>query len=65
MRLLNFELEVAIVVGRCTNIKRIGGGLGGGGCGGSTTIGRTMTAEEARGRIFGYILTNDWSVRNV
>ncbi len=28
-------------------------------------IGRTMTAEEARGRIFGYVLMKDWSARDV
>ncbi len=56
MRLLDFKLEVALVVSRHTNIDCIGGGLGGGGGRGNMTIGRTMTAEEARGRIFGYIL---------
>jgi hypothetical protein len=51
-RLLDFELEVALVVGGCTNIECVGGGHGGGGCGGGTMIGRTMTTEEAWGRLF-------------
>jgi fumarylacetoacetase len=53
-RSLHFKLEVAFV------IERVSGGGGGGG-----TIGRPMTAEEARGRIFGYVLMNDWSARDV
>ncbi len=51
-RLIDFELEVALVVGRCTNVKRVSGGCGGGGGGGGTKIGRAMTTKEARGRIF-------------
>jgi hypothetical protein len=51
-RLIDFELEVALVVGGCTNVKRVSGGCGGGGGGGGTKIGRTMTTKEAQGRIF-------------
>jgi hypothetical protein len=52
--LLNFELEVALVVGRCTNVERVSSGCGGSGGrgGGGTKIGRTMTTKEAQGRIF-------------
>jgi fumarylacetoacetase len=48
-RLINFKLGVVFVIGGHTNAK----GVGGGGVG---TIGRPMTAQEARGRIFGYVL---------
>ena len=58
-RSLDFELEVAFIVGGPTNVEYVDGD---GGCG---TIGRPMTAEEARGRIFGYVLLNDWSARDV
>jgi fumarylacetoacetase len=65
-RPLNFELEVAFVVGKPTNIKQLERGCNsGGGSGGGVTIGRPMTAGEARERIFGYVLMNDWSARNV
>jgi fumarylacetoacetase len=64
-RLLNFKLEVAFVVSGCTNIECVGGSHGGGRCRGSTTFDRTMTTNEAWGRIFGYILTNNWSTCNV
>ncbi len=52
-RLLDFGLEVALMVSGCTHVKRVGGGHGGGGRGGGKTISRPMTAEEAWGRIFG------------
>jgi hypothetical protein len=55
-RLLDFKLEVAFVISRHTNVERVDSG-GGGGRGG--TIGRPMTAKEAWGRMFGYILMND------
>ena len=58
-RSLDFELEVAFIVGGPTNVEYADGDGGGG------TIGRPMTAEEARGRIFGYVLMNDWSARDV
>ncbi len=54
------------MVGRPTNIKRLERGCdSGGGSGGGATIGRPMTAGEAREQIFGYVLMNDWSARNV
>jgi hypothetical protein len=47
------------------NIKRVGGRCGGGGCRGGTTIGRTMTTKETRGKIFGFFLMNNLSACNV
>ena len=47
-RSLDFVLEVAFIVGGPTDAKVYADGDGGGG-----TIGRPMSAEEARGRIFG------------
>jgi 2-keto-4-pentenoate hydratase/2-oxohepta-3-ene-1,7-dioic acid hydratase in catechol pathway len=55
-RSLHFELEVAFII---KHIVVGGGSSGGGSCGGGM-VGRPMTAEEARGRIFGKVLMNDW-----
>ncbi len=59
-RSLDFNLELAFIDGGPTDAKVYANGDGGGG-----TIGRPMSAEEARGRIFGYALMNDWSARGV
>ncbi|KAL3761972.1 hypothetical protein ACHAW5_006678 [Stephanodiscus triporus] len=61
-RSLDFELEVAFVVGGRTNVERV---VGDGGEYHYDTIGRPMNAEEAKDRIFGYVLMNDWSARDV
>jgi fumarylacetoacetase len=53
-KLMDFELEVAFFVGGTPNYD-------------STTrqIGRPMTLDEAKDRIFGYVLMNDWSARDI
>jgi fumarylacetoacetase len=47
-RALDFELEVATVVGGPTN-----------------EIGTPLTLQQAKDRIFGFVLMNDWSARDV
>jgi len=67
-RSLDFELEVAFIVGGRTNVERVGGGDGDAHADGgeyTNAIGRPMNAEEAKDRIFGYVLMNDWSARDV
>ncbi len=59
-RSLDFDLEVAFIVGGPTDAKVYANGDGGG-----SRIGRPMSAEEARGRRFGYVLKNDSSARGV
>lgn len=56
-KLMDFELEVAFFVGGAANSDGDGGDGGGGG--------RPLTFDEARDRIFGYVLMNDWSARDV
>ena len=53
-RLLDFELEVAFLLGGPTNPR-----------GQLNDPGRPLTVDEARDRIFGYVLMNDWSARDV
>ena len=57
---LDFELEVAFFVGGKTNVDDDFATTTN-----TNTIGRPMTSEEARDRIFGYVLMNDWSARDV
>jgi fumarylacetoacetase len=47
-RLMDFELEVAAVVGGPSNVA-----------------GHTLTMQQAKTRIFGYLLMNDWSARDI
>jgi maleylacetoacetate isomerase len=47
-RLLDFELEVAAVVG-----------------GPSNPLGAPLSLEQAKDRIFGFVLMNDWSARDI
>jgi 2-keto-4-pentenoate hydratase/2-oxohepta-3-ene-1,7-dioic acid hydratase in catechol pathway len=49
--LLDFELEVAVVVGR--------------GSASQSTVGASLTPEQAREHIFGYTVLNDWSARDL
>jgi 2-keto-4-pentenoate hydratase/2-oxohepta-3-ene-1,7-dioic acid hydratase in catechol pathway len=49
--LLDFELEVAVVVGR--------------GSASRNTVGASLTPEQAREHIFGYTVLNDWSARDL
>jgi 2-keto-4-pentenoate hydratase/2-oxohepta-3-ene-1,7-dioic acid hydratase in catechol pathway len=49
--LLDFELEVAVVVGR--------------GSASQNTVGASLTPEQAREHIFGYTVLNDWSARDL
>ncbi|KAL7523732.1 hypothetical protein ACHAWF_000645, partial [Thalassiosira exigua] len=49
---MDFELEVAFFVGGPSDRE-------------SNDCGRPLTVEEARDRIFGYVLMNDWSARDV
>jgi 2-keto-4-pentenoate hydratase/2-oxohepta-3-ene-1,7-dioic acid hydratase in catechol pathway len=49
--LLDFELEVAVVVGR--------------GAASQNTVGASLTPEQAREHIFGYTVLNDWSARDL
>lgn len=46
-RLLDFELEVAVLLG------------------GEGTLGKRVKLEEAHERIFGFVLMNDWSARDI
>ncbi len=46
-RLLDFELEVAFIVGK------------------PTTLGQTVSTAEAEDHIFGLVLFNDWSARDI
>jgi len=47
-RLLDFELEVAAVVGGSPNVA-----------------GQALTIQQAKQRIFGFLLMNDWSARDI
>jgi fumarylacetoacetase len=47
-RLLDFELELGILIGGVAN-----------------PIGQSLTLEEAKDRIFGMVLLNDWSARDI
>jgi 2-keto-4-pentenoate hydratase/2-oxohepta-3-ene-1,7-dioic acid hydratase in catechol pathway len=49
--LLDFELEVAVVVGR--------------GSASQDTVGASLTPERAREHVFGYTVLNDWSARDL
>lgn len=53
-KLMDFELEVAFFVGGAPNYDSK-----------ATQIGRPMTLDEAKDRIFGYVLMNDWSARDI
>ncbi|KAL9189962.1 hypothetical protein ACHAXT_009637 [Thalassiosira profunda] len=52
-QLMDFELEVAFFVGGPTNSDSNENG------------GRPLTLAEAKDRIFGYVLMNDWSARDI
>ena len=53
-KLMDFELEVAFFVGGKPNRDSV-----------AEQIGRPITLEEAKDRIFGYVLMNDWSARDI
>jgi fumarylacetoacetase len=53
-KLMDFELEVAFFVGGTPNHDLE-----------AHEIGRPMTLDEAKDRIFGYVLMNDWSARDI
>lgn len=53
-KLMDFELEVAFFVGGKPNRDSV-----------AQQIGRPITLEEAKDRIFGYVLMNDWSARDI
>jgi len=50
-QLLDYELEVAVVVGR--------------GSASGDTVGASLSPEQAREHIFGYTILNDWSARDL
>ena len=50
-QLLDYELEVAVVVGR--------------GSASGNTVGASLSPEQAREHIFGYTILNDWSARDL
>lgn len=62
-KLLDFELEVAFFVGGPTNHDDNKSMAEGGG--GVTTSGQPLTSQQAKDRIFGYVLMNDWSARDI
>jgi len=53
-KLMDFELEVAFFVGGSTNRDNHG-----------ENSGKPLTIAQARDRIFGYVLMNDWSARDI
>ena len=53
-KLMDFELEVAFFVGGTPNNDSS-----------AQHMGRPMTTDEAKDRIFGYVLMNDWSARDI
>lgn len=53
-KLMDFELEVAFFVGGAPNNDSV-----------AKQIGRPITLDEAKERIFGYVLMNDWSARDI
>ena len=53
-KLMDFELEVAFFVGGAPNNDSI-----------ARQMGRPMTLDEAKDRIFGFVLMNDWSARDI
>ncbi|HEY3878794.1 MAG TPA: fumarylacetoacetate hydrolase family protein [Trebonia sp.] len=50
-QLLDFELEVAVVIGRGTVSQQ--------------TAGASLTPQQAREHVFGYTVLNDWSARDL
>lgn len=77
-KLLDFELEVAFFVGGPTNHDDDNnnggsssndadddGGEGTGRAANENSIGRPLTIQQAKDRIFGYVLMNDWSARDI
>ena len=54
-KLMDFELEVAFFVGGTPNYDNEL----------SSKIGRPITLDDAKDRIFGYVLMNDWSARDI
>lgn len=60
-RLLDYELEMAFFVGKffipLPWMSMVGGK--------SNELGRPLTMEEAEDRIFGVVLMNDWSARDI
>ncbi len=76
-KLLDFELEVAFFVGGPTNhdddnnydgstSKDADDDCGEGGrVANENNIGRPLTIQQAKDRIFGYVLMNDWSARDI
>jgi fumarylacetoacetase len=54
-KLMDFELEVAFFVGGSTNTDSED----------EQRLGRPLTLPEAHDRIFGYVLMNDWSARDI
>ena len=59
-KLMDFELEVAFFVGGGTNSSsnKSANDTGSGCC-------KPITMDEAKDRIFGYVLMNDWSARDI
>ena len=76
-KLLDFELEVAFFVGGSTNhdddfygnngdsMSKDGGECGSRGVVDENSRGRPLTLQQAKDRIFGYVLMNDWSARDI
>jgi 2-keto-4-pentenoate hydratase/2-oxohepta-3-ene-1,7-dioic acid hydratase in catechol pathway len=54
--LLDYELEVAVVVGRGPASRNTASG---------STTGSSLSPEQARDHIFGYTVLNDWSARDL
>jgi fumarylacetoacetase len=57
-KLMDFELEVAFFVGGSTNTDNEEEEQ-------QQLLGRPLTLPEAQDRIFGYVLMNDWSARDI
>lgn len=57
-KLMDFELEVAFFVGGPTNNDDTIDST-------TTIIGKPLTTSQAQDRIFGYVLMNDWSARDI
>ncbi|KAL7542555.1 hypothetical protein ACHAXR_011877 [Thalassiosira sp. AJA248-18] len=58
-KLMDFELEVAFFVGGPTNRDDDDGGRE------NNSVGKPLTLDQAKDRIFGYVLMNDWSARDI
>ena len=58
-KLMDFELEVAFFVGGSTNYDTSAASSD------NEPIGKPLTLDQASDRIFGYVLMNDWSARDI